>query len=75
CLWIGPPSWAKARSFLDTLEANLGHCSYFDSAKLPMERQADGRHPTWGASHAWANKVWQRLGGDAAGKAAGDATQ
>lgn len=64
CLWIGPPSWAKARGFLDTLEANLGHCSYFDSAKLPMERQADGRHPTWGASHGWANQVWQRLGGD-----------
>jgi len=64
CLWIGPPSWAKARGFLDTLEANLGHCSYFDSAKLPMERQADGRHPTWGASHGWANHVWQRLGGE-----------
>jgi len=64
CLWIGPPSWAKARGFLDTLEANLGHCSYFDSAKLPMERQADGRHPTWGASHGWANQVWQRLGGE-----------
>ncbi|HEX6243930.1 MAG TPA: SGNH/GDSL hydrolase family protein, partial [Polyangiales bacterium] len=66
CLWIGPPSWAKARGFLDTLEANLGSCSYFDSAKLPMERQADGRHPTWGASHAWANQVWQRLGGEGA---------
>lgn len=64
CLWIGPPSWAKARAFLDTLEANLGSCSYFDSAKLPMERQADGRHPTWGASHGWANRVWQRLGGE-----------
>ncbi|HEY6724124.1 MAG TPA: hypothetical protein VI197_08825 [Polyangiaceae bacterium] len=64
CLWIGPPSWAKARGFLDTLEANLGPCSYFDSAKLPMERQADGRHPTWGASHGWANQVWQRLGGE-----------
>ena len=64
CLWVGPPSWAKARGFLDTLEKNLGHCSYFDSAKLPMERQADGRHPTWGASHGWANRVWQRLGGE-----------
>lgn len=64
CLWIGPPSWAKARGFLDMLEANLGRCSYFDSAKLPMDRQEDGRHPTWGASHRWANQVWQRLGGE-----------
>lgn len=64
CLWIGPPSWAKVRGFLDTLEENLGHCAYFDSAALPMQRQADGRHPTWGASHGWASKVWQRLGGE-----------
>ena len=70
CLWIGPPSWAKARGFLDTLEENLGHCAYFDSARLPMQRQADGRHPTWGASHGWANKVWQRLGGESALRAA-----
>lgn len=65
CLWIGPPAWTKRRAFLDTLIGNLGSCRYFDSAVLKMDRQDDGRHPTWGASHAWAGKVWERLGGEA----------
>jgi len=64
CLWIGPPAWTKVRKFLDVLEENLGSCRYFDSAVLKMARQEDGRHPTWGASHAWAGKVWEQLGGD-----------
>ena len=65
CLWIGPPAWTKTRRFLDVLAKNLGGCRYFDSAVLKMDRQEDGRHPTWGASHAWAGKVWERLGGEA----------
>lgn len=64
CLWVGPPSWAKAEAFLDVLKKNLGACQYFDSSKSKMERQEDGRHPTWGASYAWAMKVWARLGGE-----------
>lgn len=64
CLWIGPPSWAKVRGFLDVLEANLGPCRYFDSARIKMSRQEDGRHPTWAASAHWANLVWERLGGE-----------
>jgi hypothetical protein len=66
CLWIGPPAWTKLRGFLEILAKNLDRCGYFDSAVLNMDRQADGRHPTWGASHAWAGKVWERLGGEAA---------
>lgn len=64
CLWIGPPAWAKVEGFLDVLKKNLGACRYFDSAKLKMDRQEDGRHPTWGASHGWSMKVWARLGGE-----------
>ncbi len=64
CLWIGPPAWAKDRGFLDVLKDNLGSCRYFDSTVLPMDRQEDGRHPTFGASYRWAIAVWERLGGD-----------
>jgi lysophospholipase L1-like esterase len=63
CLWVGPPAWAKDRGFLDVLKRNRGKCRYFDSTALPMQRQEDGRHPTWGASHRWAGEVWKRLGG------------
>jgi hypothetical protein len=63
CLWVGPPAWAKGFGFLKTLEQSVAPCGYFDSAKLRFERQPDGRHPTWGASHRWASAVWKRLGG------------
>lgn len=63
CLWIGPPAWAKGAGFLDVLQESVAPCRYFDAAGLRMERQADGRHPTWGASYRWATQVWKALGG------------
>jgi hypothetical protein len=63
CLWVGPPAWAKGFGFMKTLAESVAPCGYFDSAALRFERQADGRHPTWGASHRWAGAVWKRLGG------------
>jgi len=63
CLWIGPPAWAKGFGFVEALSAAVAPCGYFASEKLSFERQADGRHPTWAASYAWANQVWKRLGG------------
>lgn len=63
CLWVGPPAWAKGFGFLSTLEHNAAPCGYFDSSVLHFDRQADGRHPTWGSSYRWAGAVWKRLGG------------
>jgi hypothetical protein len=63
CLWVGPPAWAKDFGFLQTLRESAGGCGYFDSSVLRFERQADGRHPTWGSSYRWASAVWKRLGG------------
>jgi len=63
CLWIGPPAWKKDRGFLQVLEQNVGRCRYFDSAKLSLDRMADGRHPSWTGSHKWAVEVWKVLGG------------
>jgi hypothetical protein len=63
CLWVGPPAWAKDFGFLRTLRESSAGCGYFDSSALRFERQADGRHPTWGSSYRWATAVWKRLGG------------
>jgi len=63
CMWIGPPAWKKDKGFLRVLRDNVGTCRYFDSAKLSLERMADGRHPSWSGSHAWASAVWHALGG------------
>jgi lysophospholipase L1-like esterase len=63
CLWIGPPAWKKDKGFLRVLQDNVGRCRYFDSARLDLERMADGRHPSWTGSHAWATAVWKVLGG------------
>lgn len=63
CLWIGPPAWKKDKGFIRVLKANLGHCRYFDSTALELERMADGRHPSWSASYRWAAAVWKVMGG------------
>jgi hypothetical protein len=63
CLWIGPPLWKKDTGFLRVLEANLGHCRYFDSTSLRLPRMEDGRHPSWTGGYAWASAVWRALGG------------
>ena len=63
CLWIGPPAWKKDKGFLRVLQANVGRCRYFDSTRLDLERMADGRHPSWTGSYAWATAVWKELGG------------
>lgn len=63
CLWVGPPAWAKDFGFLQTLRESSAGCGYFDSSVLRFERQADGRHPTWGSSYRWASAVWKQLGG------------
>lgn len=63
CLWIGPPAWKKDKGFLSVLKANVAPCQYFDSEKLELDRMADGRHPSWTGSYAWAAAVWNVLGG------------
>ena len=63
CLWVGPPAWKKDKGFLQVLRENMGHCRYFDSTQLKLERMADGRHPSWNGSYHWAEAVWKELGG------------
>lgn len=63
CLWIGPPLWKPDTGFIAVLRQNLGHCRYFDSAKLDLPRMEDGRHPSWSAGWRWADAVWRELGG------------
>ncbi len=63
CLWIAPPAWKRDRGFLALLQANLGHCRYFDSTQLDLPRMEDGRHPNWVGGHRWASAVWRALGG------------
>jgi hypothetical protein len=63
CMWIGPPLWKKDTGFVRVLQANLGHCRYFDSSKLRLPRMEDGRHPSWSGGYAWASAVWRALGG------------
>ncbi|MBX3127791.1 MAG: hypothetical protein KF718_13790 [Polyangiaceae bacterium] len=63
CLWIGPPAWKRDLGFIQVLRNNLGHCRYFDSARLDLPRMADGRHPDWTGGYRWASAVWTLLGG------------
>jgi hypothetical protein len=63
CVFVGPPAWTDARRFLQMLRDNVAPCRYFDSARLPLERTSDGRHPDWNAGYAWSSEVWAFLGG------------
>lgn len=63
CLWIGPPAWKPDTGIVRVVEANLGHCTYFDSTRLDLPRMDDGRHPDWTGGYQWASAVWRALGG------------
>ena len=60
CVWIGPPKpWLPEKGILGVLEENAAPCLLFESAKLDLERQKDGIHPTPQAGKVWGDAVWR----------------
>lgn len=59
CVWIGPAPWRPQKGMLDVVRENAAPCRFYDSTDLPIERQADGIHPTLAGGRAWADAVWR----------------
>ena len=54
--WIGPAAWKADKGIVSVLSELNGN-RFFDSAKLPLERAEDGRHPSRGAAWTWMDEV------------------
>lgn len=63
-VWIGPPNWCEDKGYNKLLLEVMGARAYYPSYKLSFERQADGRHPTMGASAIWMDRIieWMNQG-------------
>jgi lysophospholipase L1-like esterase len=58
CYWIAPATWKNDYGLVDTIRANAGHCVFFDSRTVKVERGRDGIHPTVAGGAAWADRFW-----------------
>jgi len=62
--WIGPPNWTEDKGINDMLQGLLGKRRYFMTKGMELERQEDGRHPTYAASAQWMDRIveWMNSG-------------
>lgn len=62
--WIGPPNWMEDKGINDMLLGLLGKRRFFMTKGMELERQEDGRHPTYAASAQWMDRIveWMKSG-------------
>lgn len=62
--WVGPPNWMEDKGINDMLQSLLGRHRFFMTKGMQLERQADGRHPTYAAAALWMDRIveWMNSG-------------
>ncbi len=57
CYWVGPPMWREDTGIVEVIRREAGHCAFFDSSDLVLERRRDKIHPSRKGAEQWAEAV------------------
>lgn len=62
--WIGPPNWMEDKGINNMLQGFMGKRRFFMTKGMKLDRQEDGRHPTYAAAAKWMDSIveWMNSG-------------